>query len=163
MGPKYSYSILAPNFFSFFLIFHGNFCIVFFAAWWKYCTKITLFERKKLFSWHFTFLNCFYPSTVSILCVNLPLRFRIVGGGQKACSPGTERIKKFSGLVWPLHCRSPCSCVSVLKKKRIHNPSLQYRKAKEPAVKLNGLTKQVLTWRYWDPRTFVYSTKLIRN
>ena len=28
------------------------------------------------------------------------------------------------------------------QEKRIHNPSLQYRKAKEPTVKLNGLTKK---------------------
>ena len=37
---------------------------------------------------------------------------------------------------------SPSALVSVLKKKRIRNPSLQYRLAKEPTVKLNGLTKK---------------------
>ena len=31
--------------------------------------------------------------------------------------------------------------VSFLKKKRIRNPNLQYRKAKEPTVKLNGLAE----------------------
>ena len=38
--------------------------------------------------------------------------------------------------------------VSVLKKKSNHDPILQYRKAKEPTVKLNGLVKTVLTRRY---------------
>ena len=38
--------------------------------------------------------------------------------------------------------------VSVLKKKLNHYPGLQYRKAKEPTVKLNGLVKTVLTRRY---------------
>ena len=33
------------------------------------------------------------------------------------------------------------------KKKRILNPNLQYRKAKEPTVRLHGLTEKVLTQR----------------
>ena len=52
--------------------------------------------------------------------------------------------------------------VSVLKKKRIHNPNLQYRKAKEPTVKLNGLTKKV-ELKGTETLGLLFATKSIRN
>ena len=59
----------------------------------------------------------------------------------------TIQLIRSGNFSWLLHLPGTAP-VSVLKKKQNHDPSLQYRKAKEPTVKLNGLMKKVLTRRY---------------
>ena len=145
LQPSLPHSVLPTSFFSFPLSFYSSFSITSSLSTLSFYFFLTIFLR----------IPCFRASPSLFYFPSLPsLSFSLL-------MVPTVSLALFIFFPFILSNFSYSTflslLVSILKKKWNHDPSLQYRKVKEPTVKLNlnGLVKTILTRRYLDLRTFV--------